>query len=75
MHSLLVGVGIAAVFWALVQGFVPLAIETFISVPENDAGNRLKGITHYKRVFTKVSIGILAAILIATVVGIVLELK
>ena len=73
MHPVLVGAGIAAVFWSLVQGFVPLAIETFVSVPKDDPGERLNKITPKKIVFTKLSIVVLAAILVTTVVGMVFQ--
>ena len=68
MSCILNSAAVSAIVWALIQGLVPLLIDTFVTNPA-DYGDELARKVHYKRTFTWVSIGILGAITILTVLG------
>jgi len=59
---------VSAVVWALIQGLVPLLIDVFVSTPDN-YGDELARKIRCKKSFAWVSITILGAIAILTVLG------
>lgn len=74
MNCLLVIATVSGVAWALIQGIVPLFIDILITYP-TDLGVEAKKKIRCKRILAWVSIVVITAILIITIIGFVMKYK
>ena len=71
MNCLLATATIAGISWALIQGLFPLLLDLFISNP-NDYTADLDRIIKYRQIFAYISICIIVAILVITIIGFII---